>query len=108
MSAKADALRIPGRVPTSRSAWYIVAALIVAVAVALTVFVVVSRNTATSPERVSTRPNSTAVQGDGTVGSRPHSRFHSLPDAGGSGAAEAQGADVRVGGSGTYQHHPLP
>ena len=108
MSAKADALRIPGRGPAHISAWYMVVAVIVAVAVALTVFVVVSRTTATSRDQVSTRPNSTAVQGGGTGVTRFHSRFHSLPEPGGSGAAEAQGADSRVGGSGAYQFHPLP
>lgn len=108
MSAKADALRIPGRVPAHRSAWYIVAALIVAVAVSLTVFVVVSRTTATSPDQVSSRSNSTAVQGAGTGVTRLHSRFHSLPESSAPGAAGAEGADSRVGGSGAYQYHPLP
>ena len=108
MSAKADALRIPGRVPARRSAWYIVAALIVAVAVALTVAVVLSRTTATSPDQVSSRSHSTAVQGAGTGGTRPHSRFHSLPQPGAPGAGGAGGVDSRVGGSGTYQYHPLP
>ncbi len=133
MSAKADALRFPGTGPGHRSQWYaILAAALVAVAVAVTMFVLTSRTTSTAPEHARPANGSQPVSGSTAGGVRPDStvmqvggtsiyRFHPLPGANtffepaagtGSGASSdggRQGAgDPRVGGSGVYRYHGLP
>jgi hypothetical protein len=130
MSAKAHALQLPGRGPAHRSQWYAVVAALLGVAVAVTVFALVSRNTATAPAPA--RPavhqqvnEGTApadiqpVSGVDRVGGTSIYRFHPLPatnvfqpsrHANGGGAVSGTrpvGADPRVGGTGTYQFHPL-
>jgi hypothetical protein len=131
MSAKADALRFPGMGSGNRSQWYaILAAALVAVAVAVSMFVLTSRTTSTAPERVRPANGSQPVSGS-TAGVRPDSavmqvggtsiyRFHPLPGANsffepaapatgaGSGGGHQVAGDPRVGGSGAYRYHGLP
>src|SRR6266542_583247 len=74
MSAKADALRFPGTGPGHRSQWYaILAAALVAVAVAVTMFVLTSRTTSTAPEHARPANGSQPVSGSTAVGVRPDS-----------------------------------
>ena len=122
MSAKADALRFPGK-PASNGNWYVVVlAVLAAVAVAVTlVLVPVNKSTTTDSEV----PNSVSHAGNGAavapathvlqVGGTSVYRYHPLPGvntvyelakAASTGTA-VEGA-VTVGGTGAYRYHRLP
>src|SRR6266536_771812 len=129
MSAKADALRFPGMGSGNRSRWFaIVAAVLVAAAVAVTLFVLASRTTSTAPEHVRPANGSQPVSGNTAgaagsesavmqVGGTSIYRFHPLPGANsffertapatgaGSGGGRQVAGDPRVGGSGAYRYH---
>lgn len=117
MSARVEALRVPGKGSGHRSEWLALVAFLVAAALAMAVVLMTTHHTAVPSVRPATGAHVAKVapvSGDGVrVGGTSVYRFHPLPEtnvAFGSAvvAKAAPEGGPTVGGSGPYQHHPLP
>jgi hypothetical protein len=112
MSARAEALRLPGKGSGHRADWYALAVFVLVAALTVALVVLTTNPPATAPAVVhpATHAQVVPVSGDGVrVGGTSVYRYHPLPPTNYSAPAAADApAKVSVGGAGTERFHPLP